>query len=59
MRGAMEPADDLLRVLTTTLSHRAVALVAARRLVDEEPVACAQVGGDLEARRTLSGEEPL
>jgi hypothetical protein len=54
----MEPADDSFRVLTTTLPRRAVALAVPRRLVDEELVACAQMGVDRGACRALSGEEP-
>jgi hypothetical protein len=54
----MEPADDSLRVLTTTLPRRAVALAVACRLVDKELVAGAQVGVDRGVRRALSGEAP-
>ena len=53
----MEPADDSLRALVTTLAPRAAALAVARQLVDDERVVCAPVGDDLAVRRALVGEE--
>jgi hypothetical protein len=54
----MEPANDSLRVLVTTLPRRAAALAIARRLVVGELAVCAQAGVALGARRALVGEEP-